>query len=148
MIWCMPRYNPWAELARLTDWTLRIAPLPTGQYGECCWHDQVITLAPGMTTAHRRTVLAHELRHVARGPFPAHRRAAEEAACDREAARRLIGLRDLGDALAWSRHPVVVAGELWTTPHMVEVRIGALHASERGWLRRRLDIGLPSDLTA
>lgn len=59
---------------------------------------------------------------------------------DAVAARRLIGLRQLGEALAWSSDLDEVAEELWVDVATVEARLAHLHPSERHYLRRRLQL--------
>lgn len=60
-------------------------------------------------------ILAHELKHVARGPVPADPvlAAREEASIDEVVARRLISRGALDDALAWSQEPHEAAELLW-----------------------------------
>lgn len=67
----------------------------------------------GLTQAERQCVLAHDLEHVTRGPFPRHAEAKEEAVVNAAASRNLINLTDLGEALAWShnlRRPLTNCG--------------------------------------
>ena len=133
-------YNPYRELGGLADWRLVIEPLPAGQYGRCRWSDQTITIRPGLTVAHRRSVLAHELRHAHRGPALRHSMAREEAICDEQAARKLITIEALADTLAWTDSISEAADLLWTTPRMVQVRLDTLHhPAERAYLKRRLE---------
>lgn len=46
--------------------------------------------------------------------------------------------RALLDALRWSRHPAVVADQLWVTPQVLADRMEHLHPAERHWLARGL----------
>jgi len=62
----------------------------------------------------------------------------EEIAVEREAARRLIDIRKLGEAMAWSSDPVTVAEELWVDELMLKARLEGLHPAERAYLRDRL----------
>ena len=90
--------------------------------------------------AERRCTIAHELIHLERGPAPDDPwlRAREERAVEAEAARRLITLDALADALAWSDRPVEVAEELWVDVQTLDVRVDGLNPAERAELDTRL----------
>lgn len=95
------------------------------------------------TQVARRSVLAHELGHAVRGDLPCGSDlldARQECAVDRWAARQLIELPALADALRWSDDPDEVAAELWVERELLEVRLRHLHPSERAYLRRALDL--------
>lgn len=94
---------------------------------------------PLLLQAERRSALTHELGHIERGPFPGWATDREERAVDAAAARQLIDIRALGDALVWSQDPHEVAEELWVDVPTLEARIAHLHPSERHYLRRRLE---------
>ena len=132
-------YHPWRVLGRRPDWTLVWALLPAEILGVTCWATRTITLDRRLSQAERRTTLAHELVHVERGPAVRGHVGWDERQVEMETARRLIGIRELGEALAWSRDPWEVADELWTTPALVRVRLEHLHPAERHYLRRRLE---------
>lgn len=134
-------HHPWRDFRHLTDWTLIIADLPPDTMGETCWRTRTVTLQRGLLQAERRSTICHEVRHIKRGPTPAEpvMAAREEAEVEQEAARLLIGLRELGEALAWSRDPVEVADELWVDVDTLRTRLAHLHPSERHYLRRRLE---------
>ena len=128
--------NPWRRLRDLPQITL-------------LWHDggakgyydfdrQAISLRRGMTQAERRSTLRHELQHHYHGRFLKSLLAKEEAACELAAARDLIDIRKLGEALAWSQNLDDVASELWVDPELVEIRCARLHPSERAYLTARL----------
>lgn len=89
--------------------------------------------------AERRSALAHELEHVHRGPFPRHARAKEEAAVNAAAARKLVDLHALGEALAWARHESEAAEELWVDVPTLRARLAHLYPAELRYLRGRLD---------
>lgn len=131
-------YHPWRALRELTDWTLHWRPMH-GRLGLTNWGDRTITLHPDQDQAQRRSTLAHELQHVARGPVPDHCRAREERTVDQLAARNLIGLDALADALAWSHNIIEAADELWVDADLLRVRLNHLHPSEVHYLRRRLE---------
>lgn len=48
-----------------------------------------------------------------------------------EAARRLIGIDALADALAWSSQPAEIADELRVDVQTLMVRVGGLSVAER-----------------
>jgi hypothetical protein len=132
-------HHPWRALRALTDWSLLWAELPGDTLGVTDWRAKTITLRAGMLQRQRRATLAHELHHVARGPAPECLRRREEMIVERDAARQMIDLHALGEALAWSHHLSEVADELWVDEGMVRSRLDHLHPAERAYLRRRLN---------
>ncbi|GAB3622548.1 hypothetical protein GCM10027418_06300 [Mariniluteicoccus endophyticus] len=139
-------YHPWAEFARHTAWELRFAVLPSGVWGLTCWKTRTVTLHSWLLQAERRCTIAHELLHIERGPLPRDPFLAEreEAIVRREAARRLIGIVELGDALVWayaagSEDVAGVADELWCDEDTVRARLEHLHPAERAYLVRRME---------
>ncbi|MFT3877168.1 MAG: hypothetical protein QM708_12205 [Propioniciclava sp.] len=54
------------------------------------------------------------------------------------AARKLIAVEDLADALSWSLNPHDVADELWVDISTLEARMTHLNDIEMEYLRRRL----------
>lgn len=129
-------YHPWRALRELSDWTLRWQPL-VGCLGLTTWHDQTITLDPDQDQAQRRSTLAHELEHIVRGYAQCGDR--EECLVELRAARKLIGIHELGEALAWAHNLAEAAEELWVDEQMLRTRLGHLHPAERHYLRRRLE---------
>lgn len=127
--------HPWR---RLRDQHPRIdvvwAPLPDGLAGYWDGH-RTIVLDSALTQAARRSTLEHELAHVERGPVPADAvlAAREEATVDEIAARRLIPLGLLVDALRWCQGAAgaALADEVWTDQHTLNVRLATLTADER-----------------
>lgn len=133
-------HHPWRAFRDLTHIRLRWAKLPSGLYGYTDHEAGVVVLAEGLTQAERRCTIAHERQHILRGPVAPAWRAREEERVDREVARLLLpDIRVVGDALAWSRDPVVAADELWVDPDTLRARLRFLHPSERHYLMRRLD---------
>ncbi|GAA1909123.1 hypothetical protein GCM10009737_07830 [Nocardioides lentus] len=126
-------------LRRLSHWTFQFSPLPSGTFGLTDFRTRTITITTGLDQAQRRSTLAHELEHVARGPGGHPVR--EELACEQAAARKLIGIRELGEALAWSHGLDEAADELWVDRELLDVRLTHLHPSERAYLKRRLGDG-------
>lgn len=106
--------------------------------GMCRWSRKAILLDIRLGRIEERCTLAHELVHAERGPFPRWLTAREESIVDAKAARRLILLDALGEALAWSLHPAVVAEELDVDPPTLEALLRDLAATEVEALRRRL----------
>lgn len=102
-----------------------------------------IWLARGLLQAEERCTLAHELIHIERG----HRGCQPprvEADVEREAARRLIPLDLLGEALTWARCEAEAADELCVDIATLRTRLAALTRAERAWLCRRLaDLSAP-----
>lgn len=134
-------YHPWRALRNLgDDWTLVWAPLAgvVDKLGHTTWHNKTITLDPDQDQAQRRSTLTHELVHVERGPWEHGHEAHEERVVDQVAARRLIGIRELGEALAWAENMTEAADELWVDEDTLQTRLAHLHPSERHYLRRRL----------
>lgn len=128
--------HPWRDLRALPEITL-------------LWHDggargyynfrrQTISLRRGMSQAARRSTLQHELHHHYRGRYLRAILEREEKACELAAARDLIDIRKLGEALAWSSDARVVADELWVDVDLVRLRMEHLHPAERAYLRSRL----------
>lgn len=131
----MNKYSPWADLAAQPELTLVYRPI-SGHLGLYDDQTKTITLDPRMVRRQCRSVLAHELRHAFhcdRG----HGNPVQENRADREAARLMIGIRDLGRALLLhDEHHESVAIELNVSNYLLGVRLKALHPSEAHLLRR------------
>lgn len=128
--------HPWRRLRHTPEITLA-----WHDEGDAGWYDfdtQTISLRRDLDQAERRSTLRHELEHHARGTFTEADLEREEAACELAAARDLIDVRRLGEAMAWSDSLRDVAEELWVDEALVALRIERLHPSERAYLRRRL----------
>lgn len=100
------RFHPWRHLAD-THPDLQVncaANLRPGRMGVWC-SPMEIALSHLLGQAGRRCTLTHELVHVERGPVSADPRLAgrEERAVDEIAARRLIPLGELIDAIRWGQ---------------------------------------------
>lgn len=91
--------------------------------------------------AARRSTLAHEVVHLERGPVPADARgqAREERTVSAIAARRLITLDALADALRWTRDEHQLAEALWVDVPTLEARMAALDPVEVAELENRLN---------
>lgn len=140
----MGRYHPWRHLAGLAHINLRWSHDDQELDGALGWFylDQAEIVMDGrQTQAQRRSTLAHELVHVERGDQPMGcdiLDARQESLVAREAARRLIGIRHLGEALAWAHDLAEAADELWVDEPTLRTRLEHLHPAERAYLRRRL----------
>ncbi|MFD4294178.1 hypothetical protein ACFWQG_13255 [Rhodococcus sp. NPDC058532] len=101
-----------------------------------------IFLDRDLTQRSRRSALAHECAHVERGivPVDAVLEAREERAVDIIAARRLITVELLIDALRWCRGVtgVELADEVWTDQHALNVRLASLTPAERAQITAAL----------
>ena len=105
---------------------------------------RAIVMDSRLPQVERRSVLAHELGHVIRGDVPCGEEildCRQENVVDQWAARKLIPLEALADALRWSHDAHEVADCLWVTVDLLEVRMRHLHPSERARLRRSWDEG-------
>jgi len=129
-------WHPWRHLRTLDGVELRWRD--TERVGCYNHRSGVIEMATGMTQAERRSTLTHELIHVERGPVPPQCRDEEERIVERLAARRLIPVVALGEAMAWTPHMDVVADELWVDLPMLWARLDSLDLEERAYLDRRL----------
>ena len=101
----------------------------------------VITMSPHLTQVERRCSLAHELGHRHAADHPTGRDdydATQEAAADQWAARFLIPLDALADALRWATCPDEAADELWVTRHTLDVRLATLDTTEKIFLDQLL----------
>ena len=119
---------------------MRFADLPIGLLGYTDLSSHAIVLARHLTQVERRCTLTHELEHVHRGPVPADPclAAREETVVDGIAARRLVSLKELIDALLLSHHEHDVADELWVDIPTLRTRIAGLAQQEREAIEARL----------
>ena len=125
-------------------WQLAWRPLPGHQLGEVSWPSQTITIDPRIPAIAKRCTLTHEAIHIERGPSPAMAYDdAEELAVQKATARRLVDVRDLGEALAERPCVLHAADVLEVTPSVLETRLRWLHPAERAYLIRRLEHHVP-----
>lgn len=80
--------------------------------------------------------LTHELVHLERGPAPEWAWPREELVVEEIAARRLIGLDDLADAIVWHDGHAHddMAEDLWVDRAILVARIRALDTDERAYI--------------
>lgn len=129
-------WHPWRTLARLPEITLAWERMP-GLLGS--WHSltKTITLHPDQSQAQRRCTLTHELVHHERGDVGRCHGPVERAVHE-EAARRLITIEALADALVWSQDEWEVAQEVWTDVPTARLRINALTDAEKDYIESRI----------
>lgn len=128
--------HPWRMLRSLPQVTL--AWHDGGPRGTFDHRTLTLSVRRGMTQAQRRSTVRHELEHFRRGRVWVEWREQEELACEKAAARDLISMHALGEALAWSQDIDEVADELFVDPELVQTRCKHLHPTERAYLRERL----------
>jgi hypothetical protein len=115
--------------------TAALPPPPMGLWDEST---RTVWLHRDLTSAERRSTLAHELVHAERGDVPCGDPVLDtrqELRVESEAARRLLPLPLLSDVLRWARDPREAAAELDVDPAMLAVRLADLTAAERARLR-------------
>ena len=136
-----PPWHPWREAGRRPHLVIECVPLADNLRG--CIRGGIIHLNADDLQAERRCTLSHELVHDERRIFPLDRtlRKREERTVESIAARRLISLDRLVDALRWSRNISEIADELWVDVPMLTALFRSLERDERKWiddeLRRR-----------
>lgn len=128
------RWHPWRSLRALTHVECSTVDLPDDVLAWTHFSEQRIELARGLLQSERRSVLTHELIHLERGPVSAAYADSEERAVDAEAARRLIPLDALADALLWSWNEAELAEELWVGQDVVRERLDGLTVEEKAWI--------------
>ncbi len=133
------RWHPWRVLRRTPDlyvqWT---DDLPADTLGAYDGHGTVF-LASGQLQTEARCTLTHEQVHAERGDV-GHCDPKTERRVRREAARRLVPVRALAEALLFhgERDLPAVADELWVDLDTLTVRLDTMHPADRGYLTRRL----------
>lgn len=104
-----------------------------------CVKDRVILLDQSRSMIERRCDLAHAVAHIELGHTD-RRNKADERAAVRYAAKMLIDLDDLADAIETSAGLVdeCAAAYLNVDMETLAARVEYIHPAERGYLRRRL----------
>lgn len=135
--------NPYMWLARTPGVTLRTQTLPDPEMGRWIPATDTILLDDRLTQTERRCTLVHELVHRMRGDLPGlpdwmleH----QERECEKRAAKLLIPLGNLFDALLWcvDEHEDEVADHLWVDVATLRDRLRHLTDQERHDLIVRL----------
>lgn len=130
-------FHPWRALRLATEitlaWQARPGLLGTYVAGS-------VVLHPWMNQAERRSTLTHELVHHERGIVTGDLRAVdrEEKIVDEIAARRLIPLDKLIDAMLWAGNEWELADELWVDVPTVLTRLKTLTDAEHQQINQRI----------
>lgn len=133
--------DPWAAIP--PDVTVGYEPLDD-ESGYAVVGERRIVLDSRLTQRERRSALAHELVHHARGDVPCaphvdgwfDRR--QETAVEDAAAVWLIPLAALVDALRWSQDETELADHLWVDVALVRHRLARLSDAEKDLIGRLL----------
>jgi hypothetical protein len=134
----MKTYDPWQALSGFERARVVFDDLPPRLRGEVEFATQTITLQRWLDPAELRCTLAHELVHLERGPVMMFHAPREEQAVAAIAARRLVDIDDLAEALRWSRDEHAVADDLNVDVRTIRVRLRSLTAAERSFLCERV----------
>jgi hypothetical protein len=130
-------WHSWQAIRERPDITVKWEPMP-GRLGQWCQRTMTMTLHPEQSQRQRRCTVAHELIHAERGHYGACHSTVDRAV-HAEAARRLISLDELVDALLWSQDEQELAEDLWVDVATVMTRLEGLTEYERVEIDRRLD---------
>lgn len=132
-------YDPWHDLYERAHITFGVTDLPAG---DAWWLPQIPAIIVGrhLSRVERRCAVAHELVHADHdeqqcatdGPGTSRIARRRELDADLTAARRLIPLDRLIDALRWALGFEEVAETLDVTPRLARVRILHLTMAEKG----------------
>jgi hypothetical protein len=134
----MKPYDPWHALTDFRHARVVFDDLPPRRRGEIDFATQTITLQRCLDPTVQRCTLAHELVHLERGPVVMWHAPREERAVAAIAARRLVSIEALADALRWSQDERTLADELAVDVRTVRVRLRSLDDSERAFLDSRV----------
>jgi hypothetical protein len=130
-------WHPWRALRAMTHVDIQWERMD-GLLGTWDAVTSTITLHPDQRQDERRCTATHEAIHAEWG---------HEGGCDpktelrvrKEAARRLIPIAALADALMFYGHDLhQVRLELWVDPETLRTRLDHLHPAERGYIRARM----------
>lgn len=137
----MGTYDPWRDLSSRAYLRVEFVDTPTGRRGVI--DGNTILIDQHQLQTERRCTVAHELVHDERRVFPVDpvMRAREETLVEATAARRLIAMPDLVDALraCSTRLAHELAEHLWVDPPMLEARMSALDPLEVAELEHQLE---------
>jgi Zn-dependent peptidase ImmA (M78 family) len=128
------------------DVTVRTAALAEGLMGLWDEDERTVWLDARLTPAERRCTLAHELVHAERGDLPCEDPVLDtrqEQRVEREAARRLVPLERLLDALRWTSDAAEAADVLDVDPALLRTRLEALSRAERRTVERSIAQAAP-----
>lgn len=131
------RYHPWRAIRARSDVKVRWEPR-AGILGGWCARTRTLIFHPDQTQAERRCTAAHELVHIEHGHVGECDERTDQLV-HREAARRLIPIRDLADAVLFYEDDLDgMAEHLWVDHDTLKTRLDHLHPAERGLLKRAL----------
>lgn len=124
-------FHPWRVLRAWPEVELHLVDLPEGILGatdgERIWLDR------RQRQAQRRSTLTHELEHLERG-HAGCQTPAVEADVEDAAARKLIPLTALAEAIVWANSEVELAQDLWVDLAMVRTRLARLTVDEHAYI--------------
>lgn len=124
-------FHPWRALRNRPEVALHLVELPEGILGatdgERIWLDR------RQRQAQRRCTLTHELEHLERG-HTGCQPPAIEAQVEAAAARKLIPLVALAEAIVWASCEAELAQDLWVDVAMVRARLASLTLEERDYI--------------
>lgn len=127
----MTRAHPWRLLRQMPHLIVHWCHLPDGQVG--CTDGTNIWLDRRQRQAQRRSTLAHELEHIERGHDECQV-GAVEMTVEIAAARKLIPLVALAEAIVWSQDEHELAEDLWVDVAMVRTRLMSLSDEEHAYV--------------
>lgn len=128
-------HHPWRTLRDdAPDWTVEFVALPEGVSGCTDTEHRTIWIDKRLGQAERRSTLAHEAIHAARGDLDCGER--EDALVEQAAARLLLPIERLLHVLPWAHTYGEAAEELWVDLAMLVCRLDHLHPSERAAIKR------------
>ena len=131
-------YHPWRALRDLGEKVRLIwAPLPEDTLGLTDGHSR-IWMSPDQSQAQRRCTIAHEVAHIELGHVHGCN-PTDEAAADRLAARRLVPMDALLDALRWTEELEELADVLHVDMPMLMARLDGLTDLEKQQIKRLYD---------
>lgn len=120
---------------------LLVVQAAMGDRGRYYHQQRLVVIHPDLTQAERRSTLAHELVHAERGDEPCvsgWHEGKQERLVSELAARQLISLDRLTDALRWSQDEHELAEELWVDADTVRARLDTLTITEQDHIESRL----------
>jgi hypothetical protein len=134
----MPRmsWHPWRAIRHLDDVTVRWERRD-GLLGSWDAATRTMTFHPDQSQRQRRCTAAHEVVHVERGDV-GHCTPGLERRVEEEAARRLVSLAALADALLWCVDEWELAEDLWVDQATVRARLDSLTAWEQAYVEDRM----------
>lgn len=128
-------WHPWRTIRGLdvtVQWERRDGLLGTWDAGT-----RTMTFHPDQSQRQRRCTATHEIVHAERGHQGECNRRLERKV-DEEAARRLIPLSALADALLWCVDEWELAEDLWVDQATVRVRLDTLAVWEQQYVDARM----------